>query len=476
MDHDHIKHLQDHPTVRLFRLDHAPLIISFLFLYFKKQNRQIVQSSELITSLSDYLFGLRESYGKDIYAGTPQHYLDKWSNEGFLRKFYAANSDDPVFELTPATEKALDWINDLDKREFVGTESRLLKIFEILKEIVFKSSEDPQKRLDELERQKSDIEKEIEKIKAGDIEKMSETKIKERFFDMEDTARKLLSDFRQIEYNFRELDRSARERQITSTLKKGRLLEDIFKAQDLIWETDQGRSFRAFWEFLMSQAKQDELDELIDALIAMPELRDIRQDDFIERIKVNLVEGGDKVNKTTHQLIGQLRKYLDDKAFLENKRIIEIVAEIKALALSVKQNPPKEKGFLMIDDRPSIDFVMDRSLFNPPRNPVIKDTEFEEGIAENDTEALYRQLYIDPEELRERVREMLKRSSQVTLKQITEKWPVEKGLSEVVTYFSIASKDKKAVINDEVNEEISIMNRDNNDGYGINVPQVIFCR
>lgn len=477
MDHDYIKYLQDHnPAVRLFRLDHAPLIISFLFLYFKKQNKQIIPGNELITALSDYLFGLRESHGEDIYAGTPRHYLDKWANEGLLRKFYTAQSDEPVFELTPATEKALDWIKDLDKREFVGTESRLLKIFEMLREIVYKSSDDPQKRLEELERQKEAIEKEIEKIKSGNIERMSETKIKERFFDMEDTARKLLSDFRQIEHNFRELDRTAREKQINSDLKKGMLLEDIFKAQHLIWETDQGRSFRAFWEFMMSQAKQNELDNLIEAALALPEAADIKQDDFIERIKISLVESGDKVNKTTHQLIEQLRRYLDDKAFLENKRIIGIINEIKSLAVQVKENSPKVKDFMLLDNKPEIEFVMERPLFNPPMNPVIKDTVFEEGVPANDTVALYKQLYIDPEELKQRIRELLKTSSQVTLRQVTENYPVEKGLSELIAYFCIASKDNKALINDEVMEEINIHSREAKNDFGMQVPQVIFCR
>lgn len=478
MDHENIKYLKDYnPTVKLLRLDNAPLIISFLFQEFKKTNKIVISNTELKTSLSDYLYHLNHIYGEKTYPGTAQNYLDKWSNDGFLRKYYTSNSDEPAFELTPATEKALDWIKDLDKKEFVGTESRLLKIFDILKEIVYKSSDDPLKRLEELENQKHEIEIEIEKIQSGNIEKLNETQIKERFFDVYDTARKLLSDFREVEYNFRELARSVREKQVNSNLKKGKLLEDIFKDQDFIWDTDQGRSFKAFWEFLMSQNKKDELDELIKTVSNLPEIQNIKHDDFIERIEVNLIDAGDKVNKTNHQLIEQLRRYLDDKTYLENKRIVEIVREIKSFAIQIKDNPPKNKDFLLLDYRPLIELIMERPPFSVPVNPEIKNIELEEGDADSiDMGVLYKQLYIDQEELKIKIRELLKFNSQITLKQITDIYPIEKGLSEIITYFSIASKGNKSFINEEVIENMIISNKETKRYFEIKIPQIIFCK
>jgi Protein of unknown function (DUF3375) len=478
MDHENIKYLKEYnPTIKLLRLDNAPLIISFLFQEFKKNNKIVISNTELKTSLSDYLYNLNYIYGENTYPGSAQNYLDKWSNDGFLRKYYTSNNDEPAFELTPATEKALEWIKDLDKKEFVGTESRLLKIFDILKEIVYKSSDDPQKRLDELEKQKHEIEIEIEKIQSGNIEKLNETQIKERFFDVYDTARKLLSDFREVEYNFRELARSVREKQVNSHLKKGKLLEDIFKDQDFIWDTDQGRSFKAFWEFLMSQNKQDELNELIITVSNLPEIQKIKHDDFIERIEVNLIDAGDKVNKTNHQLIEQLRRYLDNKTYLENKRIVEIVKEIKSFAIQIKDDPPKNKNFLLLDDSPRIELIMERPQFTVPKNPEIKNIELEEGSADSiDIDVLYKQLYINQEELKIKIRELLKFNSQITLKQITEIYPIEKGLSEIITYFSIASKGNKSFINEEVIEKIIISNKETKKYFEIKLPQIIFCK
>ena len=397
-----------------------------------------------------------------------------------MRKYYPANSDEPVFQLTPASEKALDWIKDLGREEFIGTESRLLRIYTILKEISYQSTDDPRKKLKELNRQKKELEKEIEKVKAGQIEDRNERKIKELYFEVYDTARKLLADFRQIEYNFRDIDHAVREKQVNSNLKKGKLLEEVFKANDLLWNTDQGKSFLAFWEFLLSQNKQDELSSLLEMVSTFSEVQGLKQDDFLDWIKINLIEAGDRVNKTNHQLIEQLRKFLDSKAYLENKRITEVIREVQALALQVKDAPPRNADFLQLDDKPFMELVMDRPLFTSPRKVEMTDNRYELGDQEAITAAqyakLYNQSFIDTQELKERIRLLLQASSQVTLKQVTDVFPVEKGLAEVIAYYSIASKDRKSVINDDILEQICIANTETGNYFEVTFPQLIFTK
>ena len=53
-----------------------------------------------------------------------------------------------------------------------------------------------------------------------------------------------------------------RERIATWEGGKGVLLEEIFGDRDAIVGSDQGKSFRAFWDFLMSPARQEELTGL----------------------------------------------------------------------------------------------------------------------------------------------------------------------------------------------------------------------
>lgn len=92
-------------------------------------------------------------------------------------------------------------------------------------------------------------------MKAGKFEVLNERQIKEQYYLIEDTAKSLLADFKQVEQNFRELDRAFRRKILTTAQVKGEVRADLFEEQDLLTETDQGKSFMAFWEFLLSQSR-----------------------------------------------------------------------------------------------------------------------------------------------------------------------------------------------------------------------------
>ncbi len=195
---------------------------------------------------------------------------------------------------------------------------------------------------------------------------------------------------------------------------------------------------------------------------ALPEVQEVKGDNFLDRIKINLIEAGDRVNKTNHLLIEQLRKFLDSKAYLESKRITEVIREVQALALQVRDNPPGMVIFLLLEDKPFLELVMDRPLFTSPKKVEMADNRYEvgnqEAITAEQYARLYNQPFIDVQELKNRIRTLLQSASQVTLKQVTDIFPVEKGLAEVVAYYSIAAKDKKSVINDDIQEQILIAN------------------
>lgn len=101
---------------------------------FKQQDRIFYQQQDLRNILSDFLYSL-EQQGIDDFRNDPLDYLQQWAKQGYLRRYYDVG-DEPVYELTPATENALKWLDDLTKQQFVGTHSRLLQLFSILKQLV----------------------------------------------------------------------------------------------------------------------------------------------------------------------------------------------------------------------------------------------------------------------------------------------------------------------------------------------------
>lgn len=479
MDHDYLEKLkQTHPTLRLLNADNAPLIIGFLYQMFIRSNQRSMPYSELVSRLDDYLFHLCEVYGEDRYPKTARQYLEDWSDSRtpFLRKYYTDLGDEPEFDLMPTTEKAIEWLHSLEERQFVGTESRLLTIFHLLQEIVHATEQNPTVRLAGLERKKTEIEMEMQKVQAGIMDPYDPTRIKERFYQVEEAAHKLLADFRQVEYNFRSLDRETRARIATSDSAKGQMLDEIFQEHDIIWDSDQGKSFHAFWEFLMSPAHQTELSELLEVIFSLDEIRELEPDIFLKHIKFYLLDAGEKVQKTNNLLVEQLRKYLDDQAYLENKRIAVLIKDIEKRAVEIKDDPPRERSFAELDElKPRLNLIMSRGLFIPSKNPSISDIPLTEGEATVDIDVLYGQVYIDEIELRTNIDKALRTYSQISLGQLVENYPIYKGLAEVVAYLNLASKDNKAMIADDEIETL-VLAIDDENFRQVDLPKVIFTR
>ena len=171
-------------------------------------------ATDLAEALEDGLYALRLTRGEDAFPKPAIDYLNDWAaaDKGWLRKYYKPGTDEAQFDLTPATEKALAWLAQLSERQFVGTESRLLTLFALLKQMGEGSETDPARRIAELQRKRDEIDAEMARVLAGDIPLLDDTAIKDRFQQFMQGARELLADFREVEHNFRQLDRRVRER------------------------------------------------------------------------------------------------------------------------------------------------------------------------------------------------------------------------------------------------------------------------
>jgi hypothetical protein len=174
--------------------------------------------------------------GPEAYPKCALEYLNDWAapDKGWLRKFYKPGTDQAQFDLTPATEKAIAWLLTLIERPFVGTESRLLMLFALLEQISAGTEADPIKRVDDLRRKREELDAEIARVLAGDMPLLDDTAVKDRFQQFQQLARELLADFREVENNFRLLDRKVRERIALWEGAKGALLDEIMGERDAI--------------------------------------------------------------------------------------------------------------------------------------------------------------------------------------------------------------------------------------------------
>jgi hypothetical protein len=475
--------LKTHRTVTLITADSAALIISFLFRSFKQNpngfKSDTVSEKDLTDQLTDYLYQLNRD--ETLFPRTAKQYLTDWTNAGYLRK-YPVKNDEFRFELTAAAENAFKWIDSLDKRAFVGQESRLKILFESLKELSSKSKKDYALRIQVLEAQKKEIEQEIEDIRRGKMNVLDDRQIKEQYFFIEETAKYLLSDFRQVEQNFRDLDRRFRQKIITSSLAKGKVLEDLFEQQANLLEEDQGKSFNAFWEFLLSQSKQEEFEKYLNDILDLPAVREVQRDHFnIATVRNDLIEAGDKTKRSTNSLLEQLRKYLEHKSFTENKRIFDNIQEaLKIISLHTDKDFTK-LHLLELDDAVHIDLILGHDWevkgFKPPNKIKFSKHTLEEGEASGDNSPLFGQFEINVAALKDNIKAALKNKSHITFPDFIALFEIQKGLAEIVAYVQIASNEKSGhILKPDVHDVVEIENARTNKKFKVKIPQIIFCK
>lgn len=459
----------------------APFVASFLYRIFIQTNRRSITVSEIVEALDNYLYVIRQKYPDEAPPKSAKEYIEDWSSpdKAWLSQRYTGRGDMPEVDLTPDAERAIRWLESLNPRNFVGTESRLLTIFQLLNELNQKIETDPNKILDDLYKKKKEIEDQIDKFKStGKTERPDATQIKERYYQLDDTANTLLSDFRQVEENFRKLDREVREKMTLSVKAKGEFLDDVFGGEDEISESDQGKSFRAFWEFLIHSEKQNEFEELLENVLKQPEIAMLDDKGVLPLFRDFLLDAGNKVYIVNNQLTSQLTKYLSEKSIAENKRIVEMISEMEKTILELRGTQFDKHFFSVPFLKPNLNLSASRPLFEIPdviplNEPI--DSADETILSENDMSKLFSLNIVDEQLLERIIESSLVQNEQSSLEDILKENPPSKGLSEVISYLKIAERRKHTHIYEDKFFIAEMLNEKGNKKR-VKCPQVIFQR
>ena len=420
-----------HPAWRLLRSDHAALVASFLHRVFVLPNIRVMAAADLAEALEDELFALRLQLGENAFPKPALEYLNDWAapDKGWLRKFYRGGTDEAQFDMTPSTEKAIAWLTQLGERQFIGTESRLLTLFDLLKQMSEGSQADSAKRIAELHKKRDEIDADIARVMSGDMPLLDETGVKERFQQFIQGARELMTDFREVEHNFRQLDRRVREQIALWDGSKGALLEEIMGERDAIADSDQGKSFRAFWDFLLSSSRQEELTTLLNHVLTLPAVAELNPDARTHRMHYDWMEEGEHTQ-------------------LENRRIMDILHGIESKALALRDNSPSGVVMEMAEPNANIELAMERPLFTPAIKPVIFDVALLPGEEDVDPAALFDQVVVDKARLTRHIRSALQDRAQITLRELVATQPLQHGLAELVAYLQLGNDTFKTVVDE----------------------------
>jgi len=477
MTYDYLENLKNnHLAIQILNAHNFSMIVGFFYEAFKSKKRQTLKETEILNLLDDYLYGINEGYEVAKFPKSAKTYLDDFTQErsSYLRKYYSYESDEAIYELMPDVEKLLSWLQGLKKQEFVATESKLKIIMTLLKELEFETNLSDEERIESLEKEKKLLDKKIDAIKKQEDLRFDTRKIKEQFMQVQATSIELLSDFREIEYNFRQLNQEAKQAIASTQSAKGEVLEKIFEIEEGIRQSNQGESFYAFWDFLMDTEQIAHLDTLVTNLYALEAIESLDPDKSLENLTYNLLSGGENAHKVLAKLVEQLRRFIDDKVWVENRRILELAYNIEQKALEIKEKIPITRDFITIDGiKISVESIASKRLFSPLAKESFSHV-LKEELIEVDLTKLYTQVYVDETVLKQNIQKMLQKKSQFTLKELHQTYVIEKGLSELIVYLKLAQNMDNAYL--EEHKEIFILETEEGEMKKIIMDRVVFVR
>ena len=468
------------PSIAILRAKSCNVIIDFLTNVFN--DAAVVSHESIHSQLAEYLnnCGVDEDEESDIlytdtYEEKAAKYIKKWTDSGFLTNY--RNEDGEIYyELSSHSTKVIDWLSGLKQEEYIGTESKFKSIINQLKELVEYTNEDREKRLQLLEDKKLEIEHQIQQLQMGEeVKVFEEYEIVPRFQQINKLAKELLSDFKDVDDNFRTIIKEIYRKQTDPNLKKGGILQYTFDALDELKSSSQGKSFYAFWEFLLAREMQSDLNTLITELFQILKEKNIDcGDTFLLNMVEYLYESGRRVYQTNDKMADKLSRIIRENEMSQADTAKRIVQEIKTVLIEISKKRQQLDISLTVDDGMEICIPFDRRItfeqsestdydFNPEAGSFSIDEFGELG-------KVFSNVFIDRKVLERNIHETMEGKSQVTLSDVIEQHPLKKGLPELLAYFGTLGQFPHKTFNEEKSKAIVF---DYENKKRIRIPEII---
>lgn len=476
--------LNNSPSVGILKLRNREIVIEFLIETFIK-GQTVVSSDQIHNKLTDYLDYRQIDHDEDVdievfdtYEVKAKKYIRKWTDSGYLTN-YQDDQGEVFYEISAHASKTVDWLMSLEKKEFVGAESRFKDIFSQIRDLVEFTDDDLQKRIDLLEQKKLEIEQQISALRSGEEVKVYEDfEIIPRFNQLTQSAKELLSDFKEVEDNFREITRHIYLKHAEGNLTKDHILEFTFDALDELKESQQGKSFYAFWSFLLNPGLQEEWGDLCKSLFNRLEDKEIVVGDFfLKDMKKFLHASGQKVYKANDKMAEKLSRIIRESEHSKVHATRNLIHEIKTLLIEIGKKKKKPDIGFMLEAEPEINLPFERKLTLEKMEEIM----YKNRPKRADTDILqaahlvklFAQKRVDREMIRNNIKKILAEKSQASLAEVIEMTGgLDEGLPELFSYLSV-SKDFKHIINKDKVERILF---DRKARKSIHIPEVILTK
>jgi len=468
------RRMRAQPLWKLLASTYSPLIVGLLqsHLY---ENERSLPASILHERIGRDLETLR-AQGEEL-PQTAQAYIANWLTEGYLERRFPAGAAEEEYELSTAAVEAIRFLSGLEQPHSAATESRLALVIQALVKLAEDTDTDQSRRIERLETEKSRIEKEIEAIQDGRMRVIPYPSALEQIREIISLADELTGDFRRVRDQFDQLNHELRVRLLDNEGSRGETLASVFINYDQISESEAGKTFNAFWRLLTDPEQSAIFEQALECVMSREfvEQLEIKNKRFLKRMTRNLLDQSSIVHKVMHDLARSLKHFVQSREFLEQRRLNQILKDAQCAALAIKDEV-KTTGVIseLALTSSSIRSLSQWVLYDPAiqalpcgmNNGDIPDIDL------NSVAELVSQSEIDFRSLKENVRNVLEKFSQVSIYDILEQYPASQGLGSVIGLITLGSRYG---IKSENRETVSWVGNDSQ-MRSAQIPKIFFMR
>lgn len=427
---------------RLLRADLLPVVVAVLAHRFEAT--RVVGYAEFIEQVSDDLDELRDA-GFTL-PRTAQEYVADWISNGYLVRRPGAAAREETVELSRTAADVVRFVGDAQESRSAVTSSRLSNVGGLLDALARESDPDASTRVQGLREERDRIDREIERIEAGDYQPLDDLIARERLAEILRLAGEVPGDFAKVADDLESLNGELREQIINNDGSRGGVLEDVFAGVDLIESSEAGRTFNAFHELLLDHVLADRFDSAVEAVLERGFTDELPAPEavFLRRYLALLQRESNQVRRSLTEFSRSLRRFVETQEYREHKRLAEALtrAEQAALAALKKLPPTAPLGRDLDLTSMRISSVGAWALHNPADLRTVEEVVANE-VPKLDLESLrmlVRLTEIDFPELERQIAATVETTPAATVADVLAAYPATQGLASVVGLLVLAEE------------------------------------
>ena len=215
-----------------------------------------------------------------------------------------------------------------------------------------------------------------------------------------------------------------------------------------------------------------QLQERIDKLYQNKIVAEFDKEMRLKNFQHELMQRAYKIQLLTNHLVEQLGNFIDERGWIENKRVVKLIDAIYTKILQ-NQEPPK---IAMPMELSSIAFSMpfEKDLCTIKKSENFTPVKHTYEEIQFDTSMLFLKNFVDEKRLYKNIQKFFHIQNSFTLKELLEHFPPSQGIAEVIGYIALGVEKHEGVVHEDRYEEVVLESEAKK--IKLKIPQIVYVR